>query len=71
MGIYQQLARRDIYLPALWNYEIRNILIVNERRGRVTPQAADAALAFLVNLGLTTDHGTTGMMRLIWLDSLG
>jgi len=30
-------TRHGAYVPSIWWYEIRNILIVNERRGRITP----------------------------------
>lgn len=43
-------------VPALWWYEIRNVLIVNERRGRLTPADTHATLNDLRNLGLEIDH---------------
>jgi predicted nucleic acid-binding protein len=44
-----QASGGSALVPALWWYEIRNILIVNERRGRITP--AESAV-FLGQMGL-------------------
>jgi len=33
-------------VPAIWWYEARNILLVNERRGRITRHEAEAFLGF-------------------------
>jgi hypothetical protein len=32
---YQRMAHDPAVAPALWWYELRNVLIVNERRGRL------------------------------------
>ncbi len=42
--------------PALWAIEIRNILIVNERRGRIEPDEADAFLRDLARLPISVRH---------------
>jgi predicted nucleic acid-binding protein len=44
----ERMRTDEAHVPALWWFEIRNILIVNERRKRVTE--SDTA-AFLRNLG--------------------
>jgi predicted nucleic acid-binding protein len=54
--LYNSRDKIDLNVPAIWNYEIRNILIVNQRRGRITMQAADTAFSFLASLGLMVDH---------------
>ena len=52
-----RLAGEDAVVPALWWFEIRNILIVGERRGRI--DAAGTA-QFLADLGcLPIDVDTT------------
>lgn len=56
LEIYKRIGECEIFVPALWNYEIRNILIINERRGRITMEAADAAFGFLADLGINIDH---------------
>ena len=45
---FDRLTTDEAVVPHLWWFEIRNVLIVNERRGRVT--AADTT-AFLGDLG--------------------
>lgn len=43
-----RLADEDAVVPALWWFEVRNVLVVNERRGRI--DAAGTAV-FLADLG--------------------
>lgn len=43
-------------VPAVWWVEVRNALIVAERRGRMTPGGAEVALAALDALGMRLDH---------------
>ena len=45
---FDRLTTEEAVVPHLWWFEIRNVLIVNERRGRLT--AADTT-AFLRDLG--------------------
>ncbi|UIK06870.1 type II toxin-antitoxin system VapC family toxin [Neorhizobium galegae] len=52
LDIYNRLSSEPAHVPALWDYEIRNILVVNERRGRITTQAVDAALEWLIDLNI-------------------
>jgi predicted nucleic acid-binding protein len=56
LAIYNSRDRIDIHVPAIWEYESRNILIINQRRGRITMEAADAAFEFLMNLDLNIDN---------------
>lgn len=44
--------------PALWTIEIRNILMVNERRGCIEPDDADAFLLDLTRLPITVRNDT-------------
>jgi len=37
-------------VPEIWDYEVRNLLIVNERRGRISADATASGLAFLSTL---------------------
>jgi predicted nucleic acid-binding protein len=49
--------RTDIALaPALWWFEVRNALIVSERRGRITEVDTAAFLRGLARLGVTLDR---------------
>ena len=52
-----ELIRSDeAYVPALWWFEIRNILIVNERRKRLTESDTVSFLRSLGQLRVTTDR---------------
>ncbi|CDZ42854.1 type II toxin-antitoxin system VapC family toxin [Neorhizobium galegae] len=55
LDIFNRLSSEPACVPALWDYEIRNILVVNERRGRITTHAANAALEWLVDLNILRD----------------
>ncbi len=46
----QRLLDEEAIAPPLWSLEIRNILLVNERRGRIDTQDADAFLLDLSRL---------------------
>ena len=41
--------------PTIWWYELRNILLVNERRGRATPDDSEAFLRDLATLSIVID----------------
>lgn len=47
-------------VPALWWYEVRNLLVVNERRGRLSTEASDRALRSLSLLSIDIDFEATG-----------
>lgn len=42
-------------VPSLWWYEVRNILIVNERRGRTTPLRTASFLKAIAELSIVTE----------------
>lgn len=56
--ILLDLGRSPAFVPSIWDYEIHNILIINERRGRITREAADAAIGFLSSLNMIRDRAT-------------
>jgi len=43
-------------VPVIWWYEIRNVLVANERRGRLTPADTHAILTDLEKLDFDIDH---------------
>ena len=43
-------------VPGIWWYEVRNVLIVNERRGRIDPSHTAAFLADLAKLPIEADR---------------
>jgi predicted nucleic acid-binding protein len=50
-------AQTDVILvPALWWFEIRNALLVNERRKRVTESETRQFLAEIARLEISIDH---------------
>ena len=46
--------------PGLWWFEIRNIFLTNERRGRLDGGQASRALALLEALPIALDHAANG-----------
>ena len=55
-SILQQVADSGAVAPGIFWAELRNVLIVAERRGRVSPSQTEAALGSVGNLGITLDH---------------
>ena len=51
-----RLPRDHATVPALWWFEVRNILIVNERRGRIEPADSDMFLNDLARLPIRIDR---------------
>ena len=52
---YARIAVDPAIVPALLWFELRNLLIVNERRGRLDPVKTDHALRLVRSLPITTD----------------
>lgn len=48
-------AERGLVVPAIWWYEIRNVLVMGERRGRIEPESSRAVLAALTELNPVRD----------------
>lgn len=48
-------AERGLVVPAIWWYEIRNVLVMGERRGRIEPESSRAVLAALAELNPVRD----------------
>jgi predicted nucleic acid-binding protein len=53
---YDRIRRDAALVPSLWWFEVRNTLIVGERRKRITEQATEAFLRHLSRLRVTLDH---------------
>lgn len=43
------------FVPQLWHLEMRNVLLVAERRGRITAEQTQKALRILTGLSVSTD----------------
>jgi predicted nucleic acid-binding protein len=52
---YKRIANDQAVAPALWWFELRNLLIVNERRGRLDAAKTARALRLLRALPVTID----------------
>jgi predicted nucleic acid-binding protein len=52
---YARIARDSAVIPVLWWYELRNVLIVNERRRRFGPGKTALALRLLRALPIAID----------------
>lgn len=48
-------AERGVVVPAIWWYEIRNTLVMGERRGRIESESSRAVLAALSELNPVCD----------------
>ena len=53
-----RLLHDEAIAPGLWTLEITNILVVNERRGRISPEETDAFLGDLARLAIGIRHDT-------------
>ncbi len=52
---FSRLMQDDAAAPTLWRFELGNILIVNERRSRLTQADTEAFLRELAKLPITID----------------
>lgn len=52
----QRIRTDEAVAPSLWWFEVRNILVVNERRKRLTEAESVAFLRDLSRLGITLDR---------------
>ena len=52
----ERIQFEDARAPSLWWYELRNTLLVNERRKRLTERNTTAFLQFVSGLRLTIDR---------------
>jgi predicted nucleic acid-binding protein len=53
---FSSLQTEEAVVPALWWFEVRNILIVNERRGRINEQETDFFLRALAVFRIRIDR---------------
>lgn len=55
-SVFKYLENHTIIVPAIWSFELGNILLVSERRGRITPPQLQQAVSLLRLLPLEVDH---------------
>ncbi len=53
---FGSLRTEEAVVPALWWFEVRNILVVNERRGRITERDTDFFLRVLAQFRIRIDR---------------
>ncbi len=53
---FQRIRTEEAVVPCLWWFEIRNIMVVNERRGRISEADSDTFLANISRLRLRVDR---------------
>jgi predicted nucleic acid-binding protein len=61
---FEQVGAGAAIAPVLWWFEVRNVLVVNERRGRIDPPGSAAFLADLALLRIDLDRQADGEMVL-------
>jgi predicted nucleic acid-binding protein len=52
----QRLLHDDAFAPSLWWFEVRNVVLINERSGRLARERADGALTYLRRQSIVLDH---------------
>jgi predicted nucleic acid-binding protein len=69
---FVKIRTEEAVVPSLWWFEVRNILIVNERRRRITESETVAFLRDLSRLRIRIDRGPqeAGVLRLARLHRL-
>jgi predicted nucleic acid-binding protein len=53
---FRRIRTEEAVVPTLWWFEVRNILVVNERRGRITLAESTAFLLYLSKLPVRADR---------------
>jgi len=53
---FRRICAEEAVVPCLWWFEVRNILVVNERRRRITEPETSAFLLNLSRLRIRVDH---------------
>src|SRR6202035_1924276 len=55
-GELLELSKDSAVVPSLWWFEVRNILLVNEKRGRTTIARTTIFLEQIAQLSIHVDH---------------
>ena len=65
-GAMQHVAEEGGVTPRIWWHELRNALLVNERRGRISPQQVSDTLKDSLALGILMDdqHDESQLLEL-------
>ena|ERR1035437_10151005 len=57
---FLEIKSGSAVVPGIWWYEIRNVLVLNERRKRITPDDSNQFLAALEQLSINVDAHRSG-----------
>ena len=60
----QRVVEEGGVVPRIWWYELRNALVINERRGRISPQQVVDTLADSTAMGIEIDEEHDGSLIL-------
>ena len=58
IAAFERLKTDQAFVPILWWYELRNVLVVNERRGRIAPAETELFLRDLASIEFNFDTAT-------------
>ena len=58
IAAFERLKSDQAFVPILWWYELRNVLVVNERRGRIAPAETELFLRDLASIEFNFDTAT-------------
>jgi predicted nucleic acid-binding protein len=56
--VLERLATETASVPAIWHLEIANVLVMSERRRRITPASSTEFIALLETLVIVVDEET-------------
>ena len=62
--VFRQAPAGGLVVPALWWFELRNLLLVQERRGRMTEAGTTAFLLAVQRLPIEIDRMSDDVLRL-------
>ena len=64
-GVLDRLRDQEAFVPALWQLEVANVLLIAERRGRITEAQATRFLDLLMQLPIRIDQSLTNVASLM------
>jgi predicted nucleic acid-binding protein len=56
VSVFAALGQREILVPSLWIYEVANVLLVAQRRGRIAPDRIQEVLETVTGFNLRIDE---------------
>jgi predicted nucleic acid-binding protein len=62
-AVLERLSDEEAVVPALWTVEMVNVLVVAERKGRISPSDAARALEVISNLPVIVEQADLATMK--------